>query len=141
MLGWDIDGERGRILPKARRLWRLRLACEHLLGQTVVEASDVEKIVGHMTFVGLLSRPVLSVLSAVYCWIAQHRGGTSILWPSVKNALRAFTCLLPLVRADLHVNICQKVLCTDASGWGFGVVSRRWEKDAVKMRFLTKNGC
>ena len=132
VLGWDIDGDACRILPRSRRLWRIRLATECVLRQHTVAANDVEKLIGHMTFVGLLSRPILSVLSAVYCWIAKHRDRpAAALWLSVRNELRTFVSLLPLVRADLHREVCQKVVATDASGWGYGVVGQWWEKERV----------
>ncbi|CAK0903612.1 unnamed protein product [Prorocentrum cordatum] len=85
VLGWEINGRLGFIRPRPERAWRMRLALGGLLESRKVSARDIEKVVGHCTFLALLSRTSLSIFRFVYTFIARHRDlGTVPLWDSVR---------------------------------------------------------
>eukprot|EP00959_Pyramimonas_sp_CCMP1952_P400940 8401390-Pyramimonas_sp.AAC.1 len=62
----------------------------------------MEILVGHLTWVMLLQRSALSVLSSVYAFAQAGKGRVLDLWPSVRQELTTAMGLLPLlvVHAD-----------------------------------------
>ncbi|CAK0795370.1 unnamed protein product, partial [Prorocentrum cordatum] len=108
-----------------------RSTVERLVRQ--VSARDIEKVVGHCTFLALLSRTSLSIFRSVYTFIARHRDhGTAPLWESVRWELEAFRNVIPLIRRDFGAPWSSKVMASDASFWGYGVVSRDLPPDIVQ---------
>eukprot|EP00971_Amphidinium_carterae_P343868 6483901-Amphidinium_carterae.1 len=71
-LGWQIDGKNGVVAPTRRRLWKLKLVLQTVLQRGRLRGKDLEKIVGHATFVLLVHRPALALLSAVYPFITKN---------------------------------------------------------------------
>ncbi|CAK0890061.1 unnamed protein product, partial [Prorocentrum cordatum] len=133
VFGWEINGRLGFIRPRPERAWRIRLALDGLLETKKVSARDVEKVVGHCTFLALLSRTSLSIFRSVYTFIARHRDhGTVPLWESVRWELEAFRNVIPLIRRDFGAPWSSKVMASDASFWGYGVVSRDLPPDKVQ---------
>ncbi|CAK0815965.1 unnamed protein product, partial [Prorocentrum cordatum] len=133
VLGWEINGRLGFIRPRPERAWRIRLALDGLLESRRVSARDIEKVVGHCTFLALLSRTSLSIFQSVYTFIARHRDhGTVPLWDSVRWELEAFRNVIPLIRCDFGAPWSSKVMASDASFWGYGVVSRDLPPDTVQ---------
>ncbi|CAK0894817.1 unnamed protein product, partial [Prorocentrum cordatum] len=133
VLGWEINGRLGFIRPRPEREWRIRLALDGLLETQKVSARDIEKVVGHCTFLALLSRTSLSIFRSVYTFIARHRDhGTVPLWESVRWELEAFRNVIPLIRRDFGAPWSSKVMASDASFWGYGVVSRDLPPDIVQ---------
>ena len=93
---------------------------------------DVEKVVGHLSFLALLARESLSCFNANYKWIHAHeRDSVAPLWPSVRRELRGFQGLVPLLRRDLRATWSPTVLCTDASPTGFGVLRANADLDQI----------
>ena len=133
VLGWCIDGERHQLAPKPHRAWRLRQALEWMLSCKAATSADLEKLVGHCTFLALACRASLSVFSAVYVFITRHRGKPPVpLWPSVRQELVEFQGIIPLIVADLSMRPSDKVFCMDASMSGYGVVSKVWDRGKVE---------
>ncbi|CAK0812161.1 unnamed protein product [Prorocentrum cordatum] len=133
VLGWEINGRLGFIQPRPERAWRIRLALDGLLETKKVSARDIEKVVGHCTFLALLSRTSLSIFRSVYTFIARHRDhGTAPLWESVRWELEALRNVIPLIRRDFGAPWSSKVMASDASFWGYGVVSRDLPPDKVQ---------
>ena len=86
VLGWVVDGAAQMVRPKPERVRRTRLAIDWALKQTRVCPKDLEKLVGHMSFLGLVCRPSLAVLGATHVLINRARGSDScVLWPSVRR--------------------------------------------------------
>ncbi|CAK0855314.1 unnamed protein product [Prorocentrum cordatum] len=121
-----------RVLPMgwSHALW----VCQTLHRRIIqVSARDIEKVVGHCTFLALLSRTSLSIFRSVYTFIARHRDhGTVPLWESVRWELEAFRNVIPLIRRDFGAPWSSKVMASDASFWGYGVVSRDLPPDKVQ---------
>ena len=110
----------------------MKLAVQLLLSRREVRPRDVEQALGHCTFIVLLSRETLSVFNSVYAFVSRLRHLDSVrLWPSVRWELSTFVALLPLVFRDFRKAWSPKVLCTDASYWGFGAVSKRMGEEVA----------
>ena len=83
LLGWQIDGLVGVIAPTSERGWRLRLALLELVRGGRASGKEVEKLIGHATFVALLRRESLAVFASVYAFIRSRYTKRCLLWPSV----------------------------------------------------------
>ncbi|CAK0903327.1 unnamed protein product [Prorocentrum cordatum] len=126
----------------------LRMALDCLTSKAVVSPKEVEKVLGHCTFVALLCREYLSIFRSVYAFIRRLGHCTAVpLWESVRWELNTFSSLLCLISRKLQVSWSSKVMCTDASFWGFGLVCKDLDKDLVgsmgcfseRWRFLGDN--
>ena len=132
VLGWEFEGGLGVVRPSRRRAWRTRLAIDFLLSRRQVSASDLEKVLGHMTFLALLRRETLVVLRACYTFIARHRyHGAVPLWPSVRRELHHFRCLIPPISRQLRTSWYGEVCCTDTPYWGYGCVESSCDEHLV----------
>ena len=110
--------------PRSERIWRLRLATFELIKRGRASGSQVEKLVGHFTFMGLCRRVFLSIFDGVYRFIAQHRRHCRALPAGVARELRWAASLLPMLCADLRSQWLSKAYATDASEYGRGVVQK-----------------
>ncbi|CAK0911498.1 unnamed protein product [Prorocentrum cordatum] len=123
-------------------------ALDWLTSKAVVSPKEVERVLGHCTFVALLCREHLSIFRSVYTFIRRLGHCAAVpLWESVRWELSTFSSLLCLISRKLQVSWSSKVMCTDASFWGFGLVCKDLDKDLVgsmgcfseRWRFLGDN--
>ena len=75
VLGWEIDGARRVLRPSPRRAWRLFFALDQALHLGRLSSKELERLVGHFTFVALARRCSLSVMGAVYSYIKRGMSG------------------------------------------------------------------
>ncbi|CAK0879867.1 unnamed protein product, partial [Prorocentrum cordatum] len=119
-LGRMLDGRQLETRVTEMRRWRIDGAFRWALRRRRLSGKQLERLVGHATFVSLLDHTALNVFNACYAFI--HRCGDSmaVAWPTVRHELQAFIGLLPLVRAPWDLPWCETVVATDASleGWG-----------------------
>ena len=131
-LGWHFDSEVPSVSVTPRRLWRLRLGIKELLRQGWGSGQLVERILGHLTFVFLLRRELLSCLQACYVFVRKSYKVRCRLWPEVVRELSWACSLLPLVTRDLSAPWCPDVCATDASHWGRGVAQQSSSVEKVR---------
>lgn len=86
VLGWQFDGTVFK--PKAMRVWRVRMAFKHLLQIGSVTGRQLEKVVGHATFLCLGRRERLSIFGETYTFIRQHYHSPHRIWKSVRRELQ-----------------------------------------------------
>ena len=122
MLGWEIHGN-GRVTPSHERLWRVRLAIRELLRRGKSSGQQLERLVGHMTFISLCRREALSVLGESYTFIRRHYQQIVPLWKSVRDELEKWDGIAPLIFSDLRRPWSERLLAVDASEWGLGVTT------------------
>lgn len=122
MLGWEIH-ESGRVAPSRERLWRVRLAIREILRRGAASGQQLERLIGHMTFISLCRREALSVLGECYTFIRRHYQQVVHLWKSVRCELEKWDGIAPLVFADLKRPWSNHLLAVDASEWGLGVTT------------------
>ncbi len=71
----------------------------------------------------LLRRPTLAVFKHVYTFAERYRDTPRVLWRCVRRELLVIMALAPLLRCDLRRQTWSKLVATDASMTGSGVVS------------------
>ena len=101
VLGWQFSGTQIRPLP--HRVWRVRLAFQHILKMGAVSGKQVEKVVGHAAFIGLGRRESLSVFGETYTFIQRRYGYKHRLWSSVRREISIYIGILPLVWRDVSI--------------------------------------
>ena len=91
VLGITLDGKRLRTRASPERYCRIRHLLRWLLRQKQVSGKMLEQVMGHLTYVSLVRRPLLSYFHTVYKYIrAQYQNETSRLWASCRAELAAF---------------------------------------------------
>ena len=113
------------------RWWTLKVALTALLQRQKVAGWEVELYLGHMTFVGLMSREVLSCFHTVYRFIQSAYWTREPLWPSVRAELVGFLGLMIFLRSSWTRSWLPMVYQTDASPSGFGVATSWWSRARV----------
>ena len=75
LLGWSLDGAAGEFAPTSERVWKCRFAIDALLSKGRASGDDIRRVVGHLTFLGLVRRESLSMFCSVYKFmiVAQSR--------------------------------------------------------------------
>jgi hypothetical protein len=87
-------------------------------------------IVSSWTWCMLLSRPALSIFSVVYSFIQRASKREFEIWPSVRKELINAILLAPLYFSSFTSQFSSKLIATDASLSGAGVVCTRFNNDA-----------
>ena len=150
VLGWSID-EKGTVGPTLSRLWRVRQGIREILRRGRASGQQLERLVGHMTFISLCRRESLSVLGDVYTFIKRHYSTVVPLWKSVRRELAIWDGVSPLIHVNMKTPWKETLYAVDASDWGMGVTTStvqkplRWGgmlKDGVFGMFkLGTHGC
>lgn len=131
LLGWHIDGVNKCVRPSSRRAWKCIKSIDWIVARPSVKRKDLERVLGHLTFLFLICREGLSIFSAVYRQL--HSGTDSMisLWPSVVRELKMFRGVIPLLCRSLAIPWSPVVHACDASSWGFGVLSACGDVDEI----------
>jgi ribonuclease HI len=111
------------------KLDALRADTRRLLAAGVCSGTDVAHVVGRWTWAAMACRPVLSVFNAVYRFIECAKGRRFTLWRSAARELLLIMQLAPLMFVDTSVGWFDRVVATDASSDGMGVVAASLEQD------------
>jgi hypothetical protein len=122
VIGFEVSGSSSTIsLSTESRLSLLRstLAVLHL---SHVTGTTLSHLVGRWTWCLLIRRPALSVLQHVYRFSTVARGRRFHLWPCVRRELTALLGLLPLLQFRLDSPVFHRIVATDASEVGAGMV-------------------
>ena len=146
MLGWQIE-EKGVLRPTYKRIWRIRIAIRELLSRGRMTGQQLERLIGHMTFVSLCRREALAVLGEVYTFIRRHYLECVPIWKTVRKELMKFDGLCPLIFNNMRSGWSNTVYAVDASEWGLGVVrsevepgcSKQWGQHLERWRFKDAN--
>ena len=120
ILGWQYDNI-GKFRPSRQRVWRVRLALRHLLKRGRASGQEIERLLGHITFIALGRRETLSIFGECYTFIQKHYRTEVPLWKSVRFELNVWDGIAPLVVQDLRSPWVPQISAVDASEWGLGV--------------------
>lgn len=122
-LGMLVGGRELVIRLPIDKLRRLTCMTIDLLRSDLVTGTQLQRVIGLWTWQLMLARPALSVLhySYRYMRILDERKG--VLWPSVRSELVSLLSLLPLLQISLTDTWHQRLIATDASEYGAGVVT------------------
>ncbi|CAK0850468.1 unnamed protein product, partial [Prorocentrum cordatum] len=129
VLGWEIDCLRRTFRPTPERVWKARLAIRGLLARASVSGGDLERLLGHLCFIGLCRRESLSVFKYChrFCEAARRcpARGPRALWASARKELDVWDRIAPLIWVNTSAGTCPDVVVVDASPWGLGAVRGR----------------
>jgi hypothetical protein len=115
-----IDLTVGVSLTKLLRLTQRTIL---LLERGSCRGTDFRRLLGHWSWAFLPRRPAFSCFSAVYRFMETAERKVFDIWPSVARELRVAVGLAPLLYAKLDAPWFAKVMASDASGSGQGVVA------------------
>ena len=118
--------------PTATRIWRLIRAVESIRSRQLMTGRELECLLGHFTYIFLLSRPCLAVFRACYSYVRTHYHRRRRVWNSVLQELRVAAGLLPLIAVDFFRAWSDSVYCSDACLSGFAVHRAKWKEKWVK---------
>lgn len=118
----QIDGVNGIVRPSVKRIWRVKKAFEFLSGRPIVSGDDVLHLLGDATNLFLFRRGLLGITRNLYDFSARRGSSRARLWPGAAREARWVAALVPLAGSDLRRPWGPRVLCSDASEYGYGVV-------------------
>jgi hypothetical protein len=125
VLGFLFDGVQGLLSLPPEKMDRLIATTTALLRVGRCSGNQLRTLLGFWTWVLLLRRPAFAVLSSVYRFVAVVGDAVHEIWPSVRSELELLVGLAPLLFADLRTPFSERIVATDASEFGCGVVSSR----------------
>jgi hypothetical protein len=127
VIGITMCGRQQRIFVDSHELSSLVYRTVQLIGVGECTSHEMSIIIGHWCWYMLIKRPLFSILKTVYRFIEifKYDGRIKQIWSTVKRELLLICCLCPLIQMDLNVCVLNRVVCTDASMSGFGVMSNR----------------
>eukprot|EP00438_Fugacium_kawagutii_P018254 Skav220446 [mRNA] locus=scaffold254:128743:132882:- [translate_table: standard] len=131
ILGWEFSTD-GTLRPTSRRLWKVRLGILHILRCGRVSGQQLERVVGHMSFISMIRREGLSILGDCYTFIRRHYYVPAKIWKSVRRELSIWYGISPLLWKNLAAEWSSTVYATDASDWGSGVTTANMDSSTVK---------
>ena len=105
---------------------RIRLAIRELLRRGRASGQQVDRLIGHLTFVSLCRRAALPPHGEVYTFIKRHYTSVVPLWKSVRRELMIWDGLCPLAFQDLTIPWSNNIYAVDASEWGLDVCVSPW---------------
>ncbi|CAE7463997.1 unnamed protein product [Symbiodinium sp. CCMP2592] len=113
VLGWCFQGKKLR--PLSHRVWRLIAAIRFLLDRGTCSGKQLEKVLGHATFIALGRREALSVFGESYTFVRTHYEQNHRFWPSVRRELLIWTSIAPLLWRDFWIPWSSEVSAVDAN--------------------------
>jgi hypothetical protein len=119
----------GRLSIAPSKVQALVHATLRILRSRECTGRAVGKIVGSWTWVMMLRRFALSCFSQSYRFAHVADLRTFQVWPSVKRELAMVMALAPLLVTQLQDAYFPRVLATDASSMGAGMVATPWCPD------------
>ena len=132
VLGWFFDGVQGILRPTRRRAWRVMRALDFLAARRYVQVRDLQKVLGHCTFLGMLRRESLAIVWEVYNLVGRSPNAVVRLNHRAKKELYMFRNVIPLFIRNLAAPWAEQVSCSDASPTGYGGVCKRFSIAKVK---------
>ncbi|CAK0898804.1 unnamed protein product [Prorocentrum cordatum] len=110
-LGCALDGHRLETQVTEKRRWRIDGAFRWALRRRRLSGKQLERLVGHATFVSLLGLMALSAFNACYAFIHRYGDAAAEVRLTARQELQAFIGLLPLVRAPWDLPWCETAQC------------------------------
>ncbi|CAK0807139.1 unnamed protein product [Prorocentrum cordatum] len=131
-LGVTLDGQKHQTLVNHRRYWKVRLGLRRALSLRRLAGRELEVLLGHCKFVGLMCRETLSAWHTVYTFIRERCWAKSDVWESARQELECFLGLMPPLRSEWDRPWLTQVLSVDASPYGWGIASSEFGVSTVK---------
>jgi hypothetical protein len=123
VVGVVVDGCALTVGVSPTKLLALSATAQALLDCGYSTGKQVEQLIGSFSWAFLPRRPAFSVFSSVYRFIACAGFNSYQIWPSVRRELQIAMALAPLLHANIGALWSPRVLASDASTEGQGVVA------------------
>ncbi|CAE7731551.1 unnamed protein product [Symbiodinium sp. CCMP2592] len=130
-LGVELNGTTLTTRVSAERLHRVRQGIRALLSRKRASGRTLQIVIGHATYCALANRRVMPIFHTVYKYIEKFGDKVGVLWDTVCAELRAFSGLMVFLESRWDRPWSSKVMCSDASEEGYGVVSSWWSPREV----------
>jgi hypothetical protein len=122
-LGLEVHGADHTVGVSACKLARLCRDTQRVLARGSCSGFDLSHLVGRWTWACLACRPALSVFSAVYRFVECAGRRVFTVWRSVARELHVVCALAPLLFSNTAAGWFERVVASDASSVGLGVVA------------------
>ena len=99
-LGVELDGETLRGRAASGKYEKLRLTLQWILEKRYVSGGMLERVLGHVTCILLVRRPLLSAFATVYKFQQAHYNEPAFLLASCRAELKPFLGAVPLLESD-----------------------------------------
>ena len=123
-LGIQYIGNPPTVAATPLRRWKMHRVLGLLIRGRRVSGRDLEVVIGNLTFLFLMNRPLLACLNHCYDFMAACYTEKRVLWKSVRHELRIARGLLIFARSDLDRPWHPAALMLDASLSGYSVAER-----------------
>ena len=130
-LGVEIDGQFLTASLTEKRYWKLDRGIAWLLRRGRCTGIMLEVFLGHFVFAAMLVRSSLSCFHSCYRFVQAHYGEDILMWSSVFCEIRTFKGLLPPLHCNWRSPWSGFVTFTDASEYGWGIVSGHLDPEVV----------
>ena len=99
---WDGNMRlNGTFRPSRSRVWRVRMAIKEVLRRGRMSGVQLEQLLGHLTFISLGKREVLSILEIATLLSSGTYHDIAPIWKSVRKELLTWCRVSPLIVARL----------------------------------------
>jgi hypothetical protein len=119
------------------KLAALAAATEALVARGNATGLELSELLGHWTWAMLANRPALSVFGAVYRFALINQNSRFSLWHTVVRELTLAVQIAPLLCSPIRGSWWPRVIATDASTVGQGVVMRSLDNSLELTPFLS----
>jgi len=129
VIGVTTCGREQRLCVTSEQLTQLIHRTLSMLYVGTATSTELSRLVGSWVWLQLLRRPLLSIWRETYRFIQKFRRdseeNSKVLWSSIQRELALVCALAPTIFTDLSMSISRRVVATDASRIGYGVVANR----------------
>jgi hypothetical protein len=139
-IGLALNGAAHSIGLAPAKLWRLTSYTMAMLRLDSCTGYDLRRLVGRWIWACLPVRPALSVLNASFRFMECAGYRSFSIWRSVRTELVTLVNLAPLLIAQLSAPWFSRVVATDASDVGCGVVASLAAPHAAQARLARLAG-
>ena len=122
-LGLEVNGTDHTVGVAVSKLGRLCRDTQQVLAHGKCSGLDLSHLVGRWTWACLACRPVLSVFSSVYRFVECAGRRVFTVWRTVARELQVMCALAPLLFSNTAAAWFERVVASDASSVGLGVVA------------------
>jgi len=137
-LGLEVDGLHRTVGLSPAKLQRLVNSTLLVLRQGFCTGDYLSTIVGKWTWACMARRPALSVFAATYRFIRVSASRIFSIWPSVHRELNIICGLAPLLFSNISLPWWDRLVASDASSTGLGVVFAESNPDATESLAQTR---
>lgn len=96
---------------------------EQMLHHGYASGLDMAVLLGHWTWALLVQRPALAIFNAIYRFVMVANYRRFSIWPTVRRELEVVVALAPLLQACIGASWYGKIVASDSSSIGLGVVA------------------